>query len=73
MNRKSLLKRSMLMSRLALGSPSCLVGRSLITVPEIPYNTLKYYIFEKPIKTDLPNCQIHKYTITNTNTQIQLC
>ena len=26
----------------------------------------------KDIKTDIPNCQIHKHTNTNTNTQIQL-
>ena len=63
-------------SRLALGSPGCSVG-CLLPCPEYlikPYNA----IFltspgSKDIKTDIPNCQIHKYTNTNTNTQIQLC
>ena len=58
-------------SRLALGSPGCSVGCSL-PCPEYlikPYND----IFlkspgSKDIKTDIPNCQIPKYT----NTQIQI-
>ena len=60
-------------SRLALGSHGCC--SLFVAMPKI---SLKTAIFlksprSKDIKTDIPNCQIHKYTNTNTNTQIQLC
>ena len=62
-------------SRLALGSPGCsFVRLSSSPCPEYlikPYNAI---FFKCPgsedIKTDMHNCQIHKYTYTNT--QIQL-
>ena len=62
-------------SRLALGSRGCC---SFVWSSPCPIYLWKPYtaIFlksprSKDIKTDISNCQIHKYTNTNINTQIQ--